>query len=121
MAMNRTALWREADRVHPDDVARMSRFWGDESWRDIAYQPPRQANLFGDGGVEKQSNDAMVDAFRKRLREVAGFSHVPRPIPMRGSQNAVIYCLFFASHNETGARIASDIFRRHASSEHPHG
>jgi len=54
----------------------------------------------------------MADAFRRRLLDVAGFKYVPEPLPMVNSQNAVIYYLFFASHNDTGRKIVSDIFRK---------
>jgi hypothetical protein len=52
----------------------------------------------------------MAEAFRVRLREVAGFAFVPQPIPMRNEKRAVIYYLYFASPNNTGAKIVSDIF-----------
>ena len=31
-------------------------------------------------------------------------------MPMRNSKGAVVYYLYFASQNETGARIVKDIF-----------
>ena len=39
----------------------------------------------------------IVAAFRKRLQDVAGFSFVPEPLPMKNKINAVVYCLLFAS------------------------
>ncbi|MGA8307327.1 MAG: three-Cys-motif partner protein TcmP [Candidatus Acidiferrales bacterium] len=36
--MNRNVLWRDPERVSAAQAARMTAFWGDESWRDIAYQ-----------------------------------------------------------------------------------
>lgn len=59
---------------------------------------------------ERVVNHTIAKAFRARLREVAGFGHVPAPLPMRNSRNAVVYYLFFASHNATGAKIAKQIF-----------
>ena len=35
---------------------------------------------------------------------------VPEPIPMRNKTGAVVYYLFFASPNKTGAKIVKDIF-----------
>ena len=49
------------------------------------------------------------------MRRVAGFRFVPDPIPMRNSKGAVVYYLFFASHNEAGDRIARQIFRKYRS------
>ena len=42
--MNRNVLWRDPEGVDPADVARMTRFWGDESWRRVMYSTT--GNLF---------------------------------------------------------------------------
>lgn len=106
--MNRNVLWRHPEHVDPTDVARMTTFWGDESWRDVAYTP--QPTLFG---VEptKTDNETIAQAFRERLRQVGGFREVPPPLPMRNSQRAIVYYLFFASQNTAAVRIIGDIFR----------
>jgi three-Cys-motif partner protein len=108
--MNRNVLWRHPERVDPADVARMTAFWGDESWRDVAYVD--QPTLFG-VEQEKTDNETIARAFRERLHKVAGFPYVAPPLPMRTSQNAILYYLFFASHNATAERIIRDIFRRY--------
>jgi len=46
---------------------------------------------------------------------VAGFKYVPEPIPMRNSSGAVVYYLFFASHNQTADKIVRDIFKKYRS------
>jgi len=110
MDMNRTALWRDWWRVSEYGIQRMTRFWGDESWKDIAYT--QEETLFGPERV-KATNEDIVKAFRTRLRKKAGFNYVPEPIPMRNSQGAVIYYLFFASHKPVAAKIVTDIFSRY--------
>jgi three-Cys-motif partner protein len=107
--MNRNVLWRIPERVDPTDVARMTRYWGDDSWRSVAYTTT--SNLFG--WEEKTDNDTIAAAFRQRLRRVAGFGHVLEPMPMRNSRNAVVYCLFFASQKDTADRIVTDIFGKY--------
>jgi len=62
---------------------------------------------------EKADNEAVAEAFRTRLKRVAGFKYVPTPMPMRNEQGAVIYYLFFASQNEPGERIAKAIFKKY--------
>jgi three-Cys-motif partner protein len=109
--INRNVLWRHPERVDPADIARMTVWWGDDSWRRIAYR--KEATLFGDEEEVKADIRTVVTAFRDRLRTVAGFLQVPEPLPMRNSQNAIVYYLFFASQNQTGARIITDIFRRY--------
>jgi len=64
-------------------------------------------------GALEQGRGTIAEAYRKRLKEAAGFKYVPEPIPMRNSKNAVVYYLFFASPNATGARIVAEIFERY--------
>jgi three-Cys-motif partner protein len=109
MDMNRTALWSSPSKVPQSSIERMNRFWGDESWRDVAYDT--RGNLFD--WLEKQDNETVSLAFRKRLQEIAGFTYVPKPIPMRNTSNAIVYYLFFASHNKTGGKIAQHLFKKY--------
>lgn len=81
MDMNRNAIWRQPEKATPEGIDRMNRFWGDESWRQVAYLQSAP-DLFGDTTIVKQPNAAIVTAFQKRLRTVAGFEFVPEPLPM---------------------------------------
>ena len=90
----------------------MTKFWGDESWKQAASAETPQGSFFGPEMV-KQGNDDIVAAFRQRLRKVAGFKFVPEPLPMRNSTNAVVYYLFFASQKPVAEKIISDIFRKY--------
>jgi three-Cys-motif partner protein len=112
MDMNMNVLWRDPDKVDKKQIARMDAFWGDDSWRHIAYQKTK--NLFGDI-EEKTGIEPVVNAYQHRLKKIAGFSYVPDPIPMRNSKGAVVYYLFFASPNETGAKIVGEIFDKYHS------
>ncbi len=107
MDANMNVLWHNPDKVADSQAARMDKVWGDRSWREAAYR--KEPGLFGDI-EEKADNEAIVEAFRKRLKDVAGFKYVPKPMPMRNEKGAVVYYLFFASPNETGASIVEDIF-----------
>lgn len=113
MDMNRNALWSNPAGVAEDDRRRMTTFWGDESWQEVVYRG--QTTLFGGEDLIKAGGNAdVVEAFRERLRTVAGFAEVPEPIPMRNSRNATVYYLFFASHNKNGAKIARYLLRKYA-------
>jgi three-Cys-motif partner protein len=112
MDMNRNAIWRSPDKAPQEGIARMNRFWGDESWREAAYAESDQGNFFGRELV-KQDNDAIVKAFQKRLKDVAGFEFVPEPLPMRNSNKAVVYYLFFASQKPVAKKIITDIFKKY--------
>jgi three-Cys-motif partner protein len=111
--MNRNVLLRKPDEVSPDQINRMNRFWGDETWKQDAYLPSKQKKLFDDVDMEKVSNKKIAEAFRKRLIKAAGFRNVPEPIAMRNTQNAVVYYLFFASHKPVAAGIVKDIFKKY--------
>jgi three-Cys-motif partner protein len=110
MDMNMNILWTSPDRADREQITRMNRFWGDESWRKAAYT--KSQGLF-EVIEEKNPNDTVAEAFRQRLKETAGFKYVPSPIPMRNSRGATVYYLFFAGRNETGAKIVRDIFTKY--------
>lgn len=112
MDMNRNVLWREPEKVRPEQRDRMTAFWGDESWTEIAYQA--KPSLFPElDRAEKQGNEAIVSAYVRRLREQAGFAYVAEPLPMRNSIGRTIYYLLFASPNKTGHGIVTDIISKY--------
>lgn len=110
MDMNRNTLWRNPDRVNQSDIERMNSFWGDESWRDIAYQS--KPTLFGIED-EKVANEEIAEHFRQRLIKIADFKIALKPMPMRNRNNAVVYYLFFASQKEVAGAIAKYIFKKY--------
>jgi len=61
----------------------------------------------------KQDNDAIVAAFRERLKKVAGFNFVSEPLPMKNTNNAVIYYLFLASAKPVAEKIIEEIFSKY--------
>jgi len=63
---------------------------------------------------EKNPIDIVVDSFSERLKKVAGFRYVPRPMPMRNSKDAIVYFLFFAAHKPVAANIVEEIFEKYA-------
>jgi three-Cys-motif partner protein len=107
--MNRNVFWKDPHSVEGSQIRRMNLFWGDESWRGIAYDT--RGNLFGH--PEKEPNQTIAEAFRRRLKEVGRFDCVPEPLPMENSKGAIVYYLFFASQNATAEKIAREIFSKH--------
>jgi three-Cys-motif partner protein len=108
---------RSADisRISDNDRQRLSRFWGDETWHDAMFPPSETASLFPEMGElhDRGSNEGLVQAFRERLREKAGFKFVPEPVAMRNSIGATVYYLFWAGPNKTGNRIANAVLKRY--------
>lgn len=107
--INRNILWRNPEGVDPSDIDRMNAFWGDDSWRGIAYTTER--SLFG--FEEKVDNETIAEGFRKRLVNVAGFKQVPKPLPMRNSRGVIVYYLFFASQKPVAINIVQSIFSKY--------
>ena len=110
MDANMNVLLKNPENVVPEQAKRMTRFWGDESWRKLAYTT--EQGLFGPM-EEKGGNDKIVEAYRDRLQRIAGFKHVPKPLPMCNTRGAVVYYLFFASNNSTGNKIAEHVFKKY--------
>ena len=111
--MNLNVLLKDPAKTKQSQINRMNAFWGDESWRKIAYEPSRQTNIFGSMEEVKVTNEVVAEAFRQRLMKVAGFKYVPEPMPMRNEQGAVIYYLFFASQNPVADKIVKHIFNKY--------
>ncbi|GAC1446780.1 MAG: three-Cys-motif partner protein TcmP [Pyrinomonadaceae bacterium] len=109
MDMNRNTLWRNPDRVNEGAIQRMNAFWGDDSWRKVAYSTNRNFLEI----PEKEDNDIIAEGFRTRLKNVAGFKYVPAPMPMRNSTGAIVYYLFFASQKPAAEHIVEDIFNKY--------
>jgi three-Cys-motif partner protein len=110
MDMNMNVLRKNPEKVAKSQLARMNAFWGDDSWRNVAYTKTK--GLFDDI-KEKTSIEPVVKAYQDRLKKVASFAYVPDPIPMRNSMGAIVYYLFFASPKKTGAKIVKDIFDKY--------
>ncbi len=108
--MNRNVFWKNPEGVDETQIRRMNLFWGDESWREVAYGT--SPGLFGPM-VEKEPNEVIAEAFRQRLMEAAGFKCAPEPLPMQNSKGAIVYYLFFASQNSTAEKIAREIFSKY--------
>jgi len=109
MDMNMNVLWDNPEKVDPQQAARMTAFWGDESWKQAAYDTT--LNLFA--FPEKTDNEVVARAFQDRLKKVAGFSYVPDPMPMRNRKGATVYYLFFASRNPVAKDIVTYIFDKY--------
>lgn len=109
MDINRNVLRRNRDLAIQSKMEQLTRLWGDETWQDAAYSS--EGKLFDD--PEKVSNESFELAWRKRLKEKAGFRFVSEPMPMKTKTNAVIYYLYFASQKPVAAGIVDDIFRKY--------
>ena len=111
MDMNMNVLWSDPDRATQEQQLRMTRFWGDESWRSAVYD--RERTLLDLEIKPLGANELTVSAFCQRLTAVAGFEFVPAPLPMRNSTGAVVYYLVFASQKPVAANIVRSVFNKY--------
>jgi three-Cys-motif partner protein len=119
MDMNRNVLFSDPEMATPSQVARMNRFWGDESWHAATYEENPQGHLFADSGMVKveDANEKIAEAYRQRLLNVAGFKFSPAPLRFPNRQGATMYYLFFASHDSTGHKIVQQTFDKYRQRE----
>ena len=108
--MNRNVFWRHPEGVDENDISRMNEFWGDDSWKTVAYETV--PTLFGPQ-EEKTGVGNVAIAFERRLREMAGFEYVASPIPMRNRKGVILYYLFFASQKPVAKKIVDAIFDKY--------
>ena len=110
MDINMNVLKHDRTKVDPRQIKRMNTFWGDQTWETAGYA--ETSGLFG-AMEEKSDNLTLAKAYQKRLKDVAEFDYVPDPMPMRNRSSSIVYYLFFASPNRTGAKIVGDIFSKY--------
>jgi three-Cys-motif partner protein len=111
MDINRNAARKVIELSDPNQGEKLTRIWGDDSWKELAYTV--QDRLFDEPILVKiKGNETLKIGFMDRLKNKAGFSFVPEPILMRNQQGGPLYFLFFASHKPVAQTIAQDIFRK---------
>ena len=110
--INRNVLWTNLKNLKPTQIRRMNLFWGDDSWIKIIYR--EEENLFKETEQKKIAKlKSLLPEYKSRLVNIAGFKFVPEPIPMLNTKGGLLYYLYFASPNQTGARITNDIFNKY--------
>lgn len=113
MDINRNAARRGHMTFDDINAPQMSKWWGSDDWKQQFYGMG-QKPLVGDARVQKRvNNDDIVNFYRRRLLEQGGFEFVTEPLPMKNSQNAVLYYILMASNNETAVRIMNEILDKY--------
>jgi len=112
MDINRNIALTDTSKLSPEAKARMRDVWGDDNWTGQFYAKQLSLLAGHPDRDQKRSYRTFIEAYCKRLKEVAGFAFVPKPVLIVGGRNQPLYYLVFASNNETGARIAGHLLRR---------
>jgi three-Cys-motif partner protein len=112
MDINRNEALKILEAANPAEGARLTKLWGDESWKNLAYV--EQGQLFSSPVLIKKGdgNETLKRGFKERLERIAGFEFVPEPILMKAAAGQSLYFLFFASHKPVAGNIAEDILQK---------
>jgi three-Cys-motif partner protein len=110
MAFNRGVLHNNIGTVAPKQVERLTRAWGSDEWLDDLYE--ERQGLWESRRVKLGPTGAarLGRMFKERLARE--FPFVSEPLVVPNTAGTPIYCLIFAGPNETGWKIASDVFRK---------
>lgn len=110
MALNRAGLPNDPQQLTEAHVERNNRFWGTPEWRSMFYGTV--PTLFGPWEVKTKPTTAirLAEFYAAQLKQV--FPYVTEPLEITNTKGVPIYCLIFAGHNMTGAKIARSIFKR---------
>jgi three-Cys-motif partner protein len=94
-------------------LALLDRVMGSSDWVQKIYRPAEQLRLFGEQLVIRDVIRAewLARVYADQIGTL--FPFVSKPVIMTNSKNAALYALFLASHNQTGVKIANDIFGRY--------
>ncbi|TGM97307.1 three-Cys-motif partner protein TcmP [Leptospira dzoumogneensis] len=119
MDMNRNALRANRETVTEFNEEKMNSFWGNDSWKKIAY-PETQYELFGEDSPTKIKGtvDRILNEYLRRLKEEAGFQCTLKPLPMKNSKGAVVYYLIFAANHRKACDAMRYFFRKYGGDEY---
>lgn len=108
MAINR--LITKSGNVPKKWSDQLTRCFGTEEWRDIAYDV--NEDLFGQKIIRKQGDvaDRLLDLYMRRLQAI--FQYVAEPRLIRNTRNAPLYYLIWAGPNKLGLKGANYILRQ---------
>ena len=104
-------LWRNSEHVSELHRERMTKFWGDNSWENAAYQATQ--GLFEEM-QEKSSNEEVAEAFRARLKKVGGFKLCPKANADAQYQRSRRLFPVLCAQQPTADKIVKDIFAKYA-------
>jgi three-Cys-motif partner protein len=111
MDAHRTVLMADSGKIRPAMRAKMNRYYGNETWFEDTYTKDGLLP-FEELSPRKRETIAIIEAFRSRLKEGAGFDFVSRGIPMQNKEGGIIYHLLLASHNKASTRLIGAIEKK---------
>ena len=98
----------------PDDISakwvkRLTRIFGDESWRNL-YQEDPQGNLFGDVEYQRVPGvDGLIKLYKKKLNTLFGKRLLEKSRSLKNSKNSRLFEFMFCVGNPNGIGPATKI------------
>ena len=100
---------RKPDDISPGWVSRLTRVFGDQSWRELYTQSP-QRNLFGDSGSERESGvDGLVSIYKTNLERLFGQRFLSTSRRLKTSTGSPLFEFMFCVGNPRGIGPATSI------------
>lgn len=111
-----SAIARILRRQNPENIKepltnRLSKVFGDESWRDVYHKNP-QMNLFEPDKHEYERNqgvDSIIAIYKTKLEELFGNRVLDRSVTLKNSKNSPLFEFLFCVGNEAGIGPAKKI------------
>ncbi len=98
---------QQPEDISPEWAKRLTRIFGDESWRDL-YQS--YATLFGEDGITRQPGiDGLITMYKKNLERLFGNRFLEQSRPLKNSRNSPLFEFMFCVGNPKGIRLATRI------------
>ena len=106
---------KEPDSISPEWANRLTRIYGDESWRDL-YSINPQTSLFGDEEQQRPEGvDRLIEIYKNKLTQLFGNRFLKKSRTLKNSKNSALFEFLFCVGNPKGIgparRIAEHILK----------
>jgi three-Cys-motif partner protein len=112
MDILRNGIRKKANALPESLKNRMDLFWGDSDWEKLAYETVDTilADPITVRKIDPEQN--VIRAYIERLRTVAGFAYVSKPVIMRFGSSKLYY-LIHAAQKPVASKIMKDIMSKY--------
>ncbi len=106
---------RTPDDINGEWVNRLTKVYGDESWREL-YSESSQGELFDDPGMERNPGvEGLISIYKKNLENLLGDRFLPKSRTLKNSKNSALFEFMFCVGHPRGIepakRIANHLLR----------
>ena len=100
---------RQPDDISSEWVSRLTRIFGDESWRDLYREVP-QRHLFRNVEYQRDPGvDGLIGIYKENLKDLFGKRFLEKSQPLKNSKNSILFEFMFCVGNPRGISPATKI------------